>query len=144
MQRLMGRNRFEVDPADLIHFRTLKRIEKIGSDHSKIEFRMRQLETEWPIEKVLQAKAAAAVVFGTYMGLRRRNRAWFALPLIASGLLLQHTLMENSPDFRLLRRWGFRTQQEIDEERSILKGLRGDFSRINELAVSKVMEAAQH
>ncbi|HRO68011.1 MAG TPA: hypothetical protein PL182_10640 [Pseudobdellovibrionaceae bacterium] len=143
MDKVVNRNRIEPDSAEMIRFRTLKRIENIGSDHAKIELRLKQLDAEWSIERVLQTKAAFVTIWGTMMGLRRKNRAWFALPLIASGLLLQHALMEKSPDFKLIRKWGFRTRHEIDDERTLLKGLRGDFSRINELSASDVMETVR-
>lgn len=143
METIKSRYRLEADPADVIRFRTLKRIENIGSDRTKIEFRLKQIESEWPVEKILQTKAAVAVALGTFIGLRSRNRAWFALPLIASGLLLQHALGGKGPDFQMLRKWGFRTQHEIDEERSVLRGLRGDFNRINELLVGEAMETVR-
>lgn len=142
MERIMAKTRLEASSADIIRFRTLKRIENIGSDPERIEARLKQLQTEWPVENILQTKAAVLTVWGTIMGMTR-GRRWFALPLIASGLLFQHAVQGDSPDFRVLRRLGFRTQREIDEERTLLKGLRGDFHDINELSASDVMETVQ-
>ena len=94
-----------------------------------IEQRLAELEREWDIERVLEANAASIALFGLGMG-AFADRRYFALPAIVMGFLLQHALQGWCPPVPLLRRLGFRTQSEIDEERYALKALRGDFKEI--------------
>ncbi len=49
------------------------------------------------------------------------------MPLLVSGFLFQHAIEGWCPPVPILRRLGFRTSYEIDEERQALKALRGDF-----------------
>jgi hypothetical protein len=78
---------------------------------------------------MLQAKAGCAAVAGAFLAITSNPR-WLALPALAGGFLIQHALRGNCPPYRLLRRLGFRTRREIEQERYALKALRGDFDRI--------------
>jgi hypothetical protein len=49
------------------------------------------------------------------------------LPALVSGFLFQHAVQGWCPPVPVLRRLGFRTAYEIEEERRALKALRGDF-----------------
>jgi hypothetical protein len=97
----------------------------------EIAKRLRELDAEWDIE----ANAAALGFIGTALGLTR-GRKWLVLPLAVTGFLFQHAVEGWCPPVPLLRRLGFRTSFEIDEERQALKALRGDFD-----AVSKASDA---
>ena len=44
-----------------------------------------------------------------------------------TGFLFQHAVQGWCPPIPILRRLGFRTSYEIEEERAALKALRGDF-----------------
>ena len=55
------------------------------------------------------------------------DRRFFMLPAAVAGFLLQHAVQGWCPPVPVLRRLGFRTASEIDEERYVLKALRGDF-----------------
>jgi len=44
---------------------------------------------------------------------------------------LQHALQGWCPPLTLFRRLGIRTQREIDDERTALKALRGDFADVH-------------
>jgi hypothetical protein len=55
------------------------------------------------------------------------GRRLLALPAAAGALLLLHVAGVQSPAGAALRRMGYRTAAEIEEERSALKALRGDF-----------------
>jgi hypothetical protein len=55
---------------------------------------------------------------------------WLILPIIASTFLLQYAIQGWCPPIYLLRRFGFRTRQEINLEIYALKALRGDFDEI--------------
>jgi hypothetical protein len=95
----------------------------------KIDQRLFELEREWDIERALEANAASLAVFGVLMGLIGR-RAFYWLPGLVGGFLLQHAVSGWSPPVPLLRRLGFRTAGEIHRERYALKALRGDFAGI--------------
>ena len=95
----------------------------------KIDQRLFELEREWDIERALEANAASLAVFGVLMGLIGR-RAFYWLPGIVGGFLLQHAVSGWCPPVQLLRRLGFRTAGEIHREKYALKALRGDFAGI--------------
>ncbi|HET9664897.1 MAG TPA: hypothetical protein VFP00_11785 [Burkholderiales bacterium] len=94
-----------------------------------IERRLFELDREWDIERMLEANASALALVGLGMG-AFVDRRFFALPAIVMGFLLQHALQGWCPPVPVLRRLGFRTQTEIDEERYALKVLRGDFKAV--------------
>jgi hypothetical protein len=97
------------------------------ADHrDEIGKRLRELDAEWDIERAIAANAAALGFLGTALGITR-GRKWLTLPLLATGFLFQHTVEGWCPPVPLLRRLGFRTSLEIEEERQALKALRGDF-----------------
>ncbi|ACL57294.1 YgaP family membrane protein [Methylobacterium nodulans] len=91
--------------------------------------RLRQLDEEWDIERMLEANAATLALAGTVLG-ATRDRRWLVLPAAVTAFLLQHAIQGWCPPLPLLRRLGFRTAREIDVERNALKALRGDFGPI--------------
>jgi hypothetical protein len=99
------------------------------ADATQIEERLRELDREWDIERVLEANASSAVLAGLALG-ATVDRRWFAVPAIVAGFLLQHAIQGWCPPLPLLRRLGFRTASEIDYERYALKAIRGDFRRL--------------
>ncbi len=91
-----------------------------------IEKRMKALNREWDIERVLEANASSLVVIGTLLG--AFLNPWFHLiPFLVGGFLLQHALQGWCPPIRLFRRLGFRTHAEIASEYYALRILREDF-----------------
>jgi hypothetical protein len=94
-----------------------------------ISRRLRQLDREWDVERTIEANASTLALAGTLLGLLR-HRYFLALPITVCGFLLQHAIQGWCPPVPLLRRLGFRTVREIDEERYALKALRGDFRRL--------------
>ncbi len=95
-----------------------------------IDRRLKELEEEWDIERVLEANAASVVLVGLALG-ATVDRRLFVLPALVAGFLLQHALQGWCPPISLFRRLGVRTASEIDEERYALKALRGDFRSIS-------------
>jgi len=91
-----------------------------------ISRRLKELEAEWDIERLLEANAATASLIGLTLG-ATVNRKWYIFPAIVSTFLLQHALQGWCPPLPVFRRLGFRTSYEIDQERYALKTLRGDF-----------------
>jgi hypothetical protein len=94
----------------------------------EIAKRLRELDAEWDIERAIEANAAAIGFIGTVLGITR-GRKWLALPLFVTGFLFQHAVEGWRPP--VLRRLGFRSGHEIDEERQALKALRGDFDAVS-------------
>jgi hypothetical protein len=107
-----------------------------------IDERLRELEREWDIERVLEANAALLAFSGVAlgaMGVRGGSR----LALLVTGFLFQHAMQGWCPPVPLLRRLGVRTSREIEVERIALKALRGDFDEIGADGVHAVVAAAR-
>lgn len=104
---------------------TRTRLQRIGSDPAAIRKRLAELDREWDVERMIQTNAATLALSGTVLGLTVDKR-FFALPLLVTGFLLQHAIQGWCPPLPVLRRCGFRTPREIEEERSeLLKRLAG-------------------
>lgn len=96
-----------------------------------IDDRLEELDSEWDIERMLEANASALVLAGIFLGGLGKRR-YFLLSMLVSGFLLQHALQGWCPPLPLFRRFGVRTQHEIELERYALKMLRGDFDDVKE------------
>lgn len=94
-----------------------------------IDARLKELDREWDVERVLQTNFAIVSMLGLVLA-TRVNKRWFALALAVPSFMLQHALQGWCPPLAILRRLGFRTAKEINEERFALKLLRGDFDRL--------------
>ena len=90
-----------------------------------IERRLAELDQEWDIERSLEANAASVSLIGLALG-AFVDRRFFIIPGLVAGFLLQHALHGWCPPIPLMRRFGIRTESEIDQERYALKALRGD------------------
>jgi hypothetical protein len=113
-----------------IRHNTEQRIAELkDAGRAAIENRLAELDSEWDIERVLEAHAAGAVLVGSGLG-ATVDRRWFAFPAVVGVFLLQHALHGWCPPLSIFRRLGFRTGAEIDYERYALKALRGDFSEL--------------
>lgn len=94
-----------------------------------IDARLRELDEEWDIERVLEANASAIALGGTVLG-TTADRRWYALPAVVAAFLFLHAVQGWCPPVPILRRLGVRTAREIEIERVALKALRGDFGPI--------------
>ncbi|TWU15651.1 hypothetical protein [Allorhodopirellula heiligendammensis] len=94
-----------------------------------ISRRILELNQEWDIERALECNASALAFSGVLLSATVDKR-WLLLPGLVTGFLFQHALQGWCPPLPILRRMGFRTSAEINEERYALKALRGDFERI--------------
>ncbi len=102
-----------------------RNVEYYSAHRDLIPCRLRELDEEWDIERAIQSNAAVVGLFGLAFSLR--SRLWLIVPALVSGLLLQHALQGWCPPVPVLRRLGFRTTYEIEDERQRLRALRGDF-----------------
>jgi hypothetical protein len=112
--------------ADRIQARTLHDVARFfGASDSTLTERIHELESEWSIERALQAKIAALSLLGLAAGLA--DRRLLVLPVIAACVLLQQAFQSWSPPLPLLRALGLRSTAEIQQEILALRILRGDF-----------------
>jgi hypothetical protein len=100
-----------------------------GQPREKLARRIRELDEEWDIERLLEAMASSLSLTGIMLG-ATIDRRWFLLPTVILPLLLLHAIQGWCPPVLLLRRLGVRTREEIDRERYALKALAGDFAGV--------------
>jgi hypothetical protein len=100
-----------------------------GAAGAEVAARLRELDGEWDVERVLQANAAALALLGVLLG-AKVNRWFLLLPATVFSFLANHALQGWCPPVPLFRRMGVRTQREIERERYAVKALRGDFDDV--------------
>ena len=91
--------------------------------------RLEELDREWDIERTLEANAATITAVGSALALLV-NRRFAFVPLVVGSFLLQHAVQGWCPPLPVFRRYGVRTQAEIEEERYALKAIRGNFEHV--------------
>ncbi len=123
--------RVPASTSDVINQRIRSRTEAMVAYYAEhpdeIDARLAELETEWDIERVLEANASALAFTGVVLGMTS-SRRYLLLPAAVTAFLFQHALQGWCPPLPVLRRLGLRTAREIEEERVALKHLRGDFA----------------
>ena len=102
------------------------RVRTLAGDPGGIAHRLRELDKEWDIERVLETNASALAFVGSALG-ASVDRRWLAVPIVVGAFLFQHAIQGWCPPIPALRRMSFRTAREIEIERVALKMLRGDF-----------------
>ena len=102
-----------------------QRVAYFAAHPSEINGRLRELDREWDIERALEANASTLAFTGVVLG-ATVDRRWLALPALVTAFLFQHAIQGWCPPLPILRRLGFRTSSEIEQERYALKALRGD------------------
>jgi hypothetical protein len=118
---------------DAIHQRTKNNVALYAAaGRPAIDRRLKELDEEWDIERVLEANAASFSLIGLALG-AFLDRRWFLFPVGVTGFLLQHAIQGWCPPVPLFRRMGIRTTNEIQQERHALKALRGDYRDIQVL-----------
>ena len=95
----------------------------------QIDRRLRELDEEWDVERMLQFNSSALSLLGITLGIAR-SRRWLLLPLVVQGFFLQHGLEGWCPPLPLFRKLGIRMRAEIETERYALKAMRGDFADV--------------
>jgi len=86
--------------------------------NEEITRRIEELQREWSIERYLDTNASALALAGALLGLTV-SKKWLLLTAVVSGFLFQHAIKGWCPPVPILRRLGFRTVYEIEEEREI-------------------------
>jgi hypothetical protein len=103
--------------------RDVARVARLGP-HA-IERRILELEREWDIERALETGASLNVMLGLMLGAFVHKR-FFAWSGVVAMFLLMHATQGWCPPVPVLRRLGFRTPAEIEEEINALRLIRGD------------------
>lgn len=91
---------------------------------------------------MIEVKAAMLIIMTTYLGMKH-CKAWFFLSSVISMFLLSHALQGWCPPVPLLRKLGVRTSEEIYNEKTALKMLRGDFDINNKNEAEEILKAAE-
>ncbi len=121
---------------------TVHRVMHYAQHPEGIDERLRELDREWDIERLLEANAALFGFAGVLMG-SMGLRAGLRLSALVTGFLFQHALQGWCPPMPVFRRMGVRTSREIDIERIALKALRGDFDEIGADGMRAMAAAAR-
>ena len=100
-----------------------------GQTKEEIYRRIRELDQEWDIERVLETMASSFSLTGIVLG-STVDRRWYLLPTAVLSFLLLHAIRGWCPPLPILRALGIRTREEIARERYALKALAGDFAGI--------------
>lgn len=97
-------------------------------DKDEITERIRALNLEWDTERVLEVNAALLTILSSYLGIKT-SKFWIFLTGVVGIFLLQHALHGWCPPLPFIRKWGVRTESEINDEKTALKVLRRDFAK---------------
>jgi len=104
-----------------------------------LEQRLRELDHEWDVERLTGAVSGlvllAAVPLAWFLG-----EGWLVLPAIIGACLLLHAVVGWTPALPLIRQLGYRTAEEIAQERYALKALRGDFQSMSQITTPQDRE----
>ncbi|UYN96590.1 MAG: DUF2892 domain-containing protein [Enhydrobacter sp.] len=111
--------------------RTARSVLHHARHRDRIDRRLRELDREWDIERLLEANAGLFGFLGVALG-TGVDRRWLGLSALVGAFLFQHAVQGWCPPVPLFRRWGVRTAREIELERIALKALRGDFDDAGE------------
>lgn len=95
-------------------------------DEAEISDRIRMLNLEWDIERILEVNASLLIIISSYLGIKM-SRLWFLITGAVAIFMLQHAIWGWCPPLPFIRKWGVRTAEEIDAEKTALKAMRGDF-----------------
>jgi hypothetical protein len=127
---------------ELIHHEMQERVARLAAaGPGAIDRRLKELDREWDIERTLETNAATLSAVGAALALFVHRR-FAILPLVVGGFLVQHAVQGWCPPLPIFRRYGVRTQSEIEQERYALKAIRGDFAQVREGAPGRAESRA--
>lgn len=122
---------------------TIERLKLIGDDPILLVRRLREIEEEWDIERVLETNAASVILSGLLLG-RLVHRRFYVMPAVVAAFLLQHAVQGWCPPVPFLRRMGVRTQREIDNERVVLLARLGALNEMKNEAPEDALRTLEH
>jgi len=92
----------------------------------EISHRIKALDKEWDIERVLDLNMSALALCGITLSLLF-NKYSIVLPILLLLFFIWHAFQGWCPPIPILRFFKIRTRPEIDREKYALKAMRGDF-----------------
>lgn len=98
--------------------------------HKEISHRIKELDKEWDIERVLDLNMSALALCGITLSLLL-NKYSIILPILLLLFFIWHAFQGWCPPIPILRYFKIRTRPEIDREKYALKALRGDFKELS-------------
>jgi hypothetical protein len=141
-----SRNRVPAHTSDEVNRQireeTDARVQYYQRQKDGIPARLRELDEEWDIERAIECNASALAFTGVVLGATGDKR-WLILPAMVTAFLFQHAVQGWCPPVPILRRMGFRTAHEIEEERQALKALRGDFVGLSDDNAGAILRAVR-
>lgn len=107
----------------------VRNIEKYSKKPESITERIKQLDKEWDIERVLEINMSILSIIGISLAVLV-NIYWLLLPTIVLIFFIQHAIQGWCPPIPIFRYFKVRTRPEIDREKYALKAIRGDFRNV--------------
>lgn len=93
-----------------------------------ISDKINKLNNEWDTERCIETRAASVILLSSIWGFKKNKCPWFLLTGTVGLFLLQHALQGWCPSLPFTRKMGIRTAEEINNEKTALKWIRGDFN----------------
>jgi hypothetical protein len=97
-----------------------------GRSPEEISHRIKALDKEWDIERMLDLGMSVMALSGI-TGSLLFNKYSIILPILLLLFFIWHAIQGWCPPIPLLRLYKVRTRAEIDREKYALKAMRGDF-----------------
>lgn len=101
-----------------------------GKSHSEISQRIKELDKEWDIERVLDLNMSVFALCGITFALLF-NIYSISMPILLLLFFIWHAFQGWCPPIPILRHFRIRTRPEIDREKYALKAIRGDFKELS-------------
>jgi hypothetical protein len=135
---------------EAIREETEERVRAVAGDPERTSRRLEELDREWDVERALFTLSGLNVLLGLALG-HRVSPKWYGYVAVVGAFQVQHGIQGWCPPLAALRRLRLRTRREIDDERTALKALRGDFGgvpspgsrRADEATRAAVLDAAR-
>lgn len=105
---------------EIIFKKTFKRLERYAhASREEILARLDELDREWDVERAIEAHASIVALASLGLG-KTVHRGFYLVTAAIAAFLFQHALQGWYPLLPIMRRAGFRTFREIDDERRVL------------------------
>ena len=142
MEDLKPKETTTKEAKDKIVDRTFEIVKEFAhKGRKKITDRLREIEREADLEKIIYLNLAAIATTGAVLSYISGDKRWAIMPAAAALILGVDTLFGITSKVPFLRRLGLRLKDEILHERYALKALRGDFK--NTAKAEVVWDAAE-
>ncbi len=97
----------------------------------QIENRIQELNREWDTERFLEAKASTLILISLVLVVFH-SPYWLILTALVPAFLLMHAIQGWCPPLPLIRHFGFRTAEEIHQEKTALRIMAGEYEDLSD------------